>query len=103
VTQESEAKEMADQGETAMKRLFTTTALAATLALLLAISARAANTDRAKTGARAGDQQSTVAGIVVPDNLYDRQPFSFAVPQGDHSGPKEALDAQSGVQGVSSS
>src|SRR5438552_19213131 len=63
-----------------MKKLFSKTAMAAALALLLAISARAADTGSAN--ADNGTKQSTIEGVVAPDNVYDRQPFSFAAPEG---------------------
>ncbi len=56
-----------------MKRLFATILFAAAMVLLLAICARAA-----QTGA---GSQSSVDGIVIPDTIYDRQPFTFAVPR----------------------
>ena len=65
-----------------MKKLFSKTAMAAALSLLLAISARAAGTGSAKTNADNGTKQSTIEGVVAPDNVYDRQPFSFAAPEG---------------------
>jgi hypothetical protein len=58
-----------------MKRLFATAVFAVALALLLLATGRAAVADDVKI------KGAVVEGIVVPDNIYDRQPFSFAVPQ----------------------
>lgn len=51
-----------------MKRLLASTVFAAALALLLALGAHAAVAQE-------------IQGIVLPDNVHDRQPFSFAAPQ----------------------
>ena len=51
-----------------MKRLLASTIFAAALALLLALGAHAAVAQE-------------VQGIVLPDSVHDRQPFSFAAPQ----------------------
>jgi hypothetical protein len=41
------------------------------------------------------NQSNMVEGIVVPDNVYDRQPFSFAVPQ--NAGSDVSVQTVSGV------
>lgn len=51
-----------------MKRLIPSTILVAAMVLLLLTSGRAAD-------------KSTVEGLVVPDSVFDKQPFTFAVPQ----------------------
>lgn len=53
-----------------MKRFFAATNFVVAVGLLLAISARTAVADDVKI--------SSDAEIVVPDSIYDRQPFSFA-------------------------
>jgi len=57
-----------------MKKLFPTVFVAA-MVLLLAVGGRAAESNSKI------QNSNRVEGIVVPDNVYDRQPFSFAVPQ----------------------
>src|SRR2546423_5968705 len=65
IRERSAGHEEAAQRRNAMKRFISTTMFAAALVLLLMMSARAASAD----------------DVVVPDKVYDRQPFSFAVPQ----------------------
>ena len=62
-----------------MKRLFATAVFAGVLGLLLAFTARAAEVN--KVNPDSGTRQTTAEGIVVPDSIYDRQPFSFAATQ----------------------
>src|SRR5215510_2937610 len=57
--------------EEVMKKLLASGLFVGVLALLLLATAHAAATQQA----------GRVEGIVVPDTIYDRQPFSFAVPQ----------------------
>jgi hypothetical protein len=57
--------------EEVMKKLLASGLFISALALLLLATAHAA----------AAQQAGHVEGIVVPDTVYDRQPFSFAVPQ----------------------
>jgi hypothetical protein len=61
-----------------MKRLVVITTFVAAFGFLLAVCARAAGTDAVKI---AQNQQAVVEGVVVPDHIYGRQPFSFAAPQ----------------------
>lgn len=72
-----------------MKKLFPSTIFIAALLLLLL------------TGGRAADNNTkinndTVQGIVLPDNVYDRQPFSFAVGE-SVPGAKVTLQTVDGV------
>jgi hypothetical protein len=57
---------------TTMKKLIATTVFVGAMVLLLAMSGRAADS---------GTKQGSVDGIVVPDNIHDRQPFSFSAQQ----------------------
>src|SRR5260221_3724444 len=57
---------------TTMKKLIATTLFAGAMVLLLAMSGRAAES---------GNQQGRVDGIVVPDNIQAREPFTFSAPQ----------------------
>ena len=62
------------------RKIITTTAFVAALVLLLMISGRAAAASEKPQGA--DNAQATVEGIVVPDNIYAGQPFTFAAPRG---------------------
>ncbi len=57
---------------TTMKKLIATTLFAGAMVLLLAMSGRAAES---------GNQQGHVDGIVVPDNIQAREPFTFSSTQ----------------------
>lgn len=72
-----------------MKKLFPSTIFIAALLLLLVTGGRAADNNT-----KANNE--TVQGIVIPDNIYDRQPFSFAVGE---SIPGATITLQS-VEGV---